>query len=829
MGPRFPFGVPVGPARPVPRTVSGGEFDWGGTSVKRYFSLVGDLFDLEQALERKKDFHSIAQILACSALVKVVGDFEDIYISHDTWFLYRGMLRIQKRYIFPWHYTAHTTGVEHIIPGHTITMSSYAGKLVSWDNFYLTSAGLAITETSIANDNKDLWKFVVPQSGPFTWVSAAVASRLATSGLEWVRILGRENGGTAEGPVWRLGFSRQVPHSRLGNQATRARVGTCRLRTDVDLWCTLNARRPPCRHLIVAIFMSSLPSPRSNIILADSVAQVPRYFSDIFNMSEQLPKVQTYGNYYTFENAPRAKIFRRDHVKVKDMSSMIKLMRYNDFKNDPLSRCNCSPPYNPTYAVAPRYDLIDPHGMYDIPEMYPRAVGGIDVKVTNYTLFASLEFVGVSGPTWENQPPFQWSNSGFPDSHVGHPDKWQFEPVVHCWAEPRVKWSYKLQQPTNSAARPAFEAAGFEPAFDGAGSEPAFDEAGSEPAFDEAGFEPAFDGAGSEPAFDGTVFEPAFDEAGSEAAFDEAASEAAFDEAGSEPAFDEAGFEPAFDGAGSEAARVLNRRLTRRDLKPRLPRRHLKPRLTKRHLKPAFDEAGFEPAFDGAGSEPAFDGRDLKPRLTRRDLNPPAFDEAGSEPAFDEAGFEPAFDGAGSEPAFDEAGFEPAFDGAGYEPAFDGAGFEPAFDEAGSEAAFAEAASEAAFDEAGSEPAFDEAGSEPAFDEAGFEPAFDGAGSEPAFDKAASEAAFDEAGSEPAFDEAGFEPARDLNPRLTRRDLSPRFDEAGFEAAFDESGSEPSFDEAGFAAALDEAGFQPAFDEAGFEPAFDEAGFEPGV
>ncbi|KAL3255441.1 hypothetical protein MRX96_017350 [Rhipicephalus microplus] len=286
-----------------------------------YFSLVGDLFDLEQVLERKKDFHSIAQILACSALVKVMGDCEDIYISHDTWFLYRGMLRIHKRYIFPWHYTAHTTGVERINLGHTITMSSYAGKLVSWDNFYLTSAGLAITETLIVNDNKDLWNFVVLENGPFTWVSTAVASRLATSGLEWVQIHGRKNGGT-----------------------------------------------------------------------------------------------------------------------------------YNDFKNDPLSRCNCSPPYNPTYAVAPRYDLIDPRGVYDIPEMYPRVVGGIDVKATNYTLFASQEFVGVNGPTWENQPPFQWSNSGFPDSQVGHPAKWQFEPVIHRWAEPRVKWSYKLQPPTNSAA-----------------------------------------------------------------------------------------------------------------------------------------------------------------------------------------------------------------------------------------------------------------------------------------------------------------------------------------------------------------------------------------
>ncbi|KAH6920452.1 hypothetical protein HPB50_028560 [Hyalomma asiaticum] len=307
----------------------------------------------------------------------------------------------------------------------------------------------AITETSICNDNDDLWKFVVPDSGPFTWVSAAVATRLATTGLEWVRLLGRENSGT---------------------KMTRYEDVSRGLR-DNKYWASYNIA----------------------------------YFSDVFNISEQLPKVMKYGDYYTYENAPRAKIFRRDHVKVKDMNSMIKLMRqvygigqsprrptscfpetyeqlrctcsqqlsesirmrpfelkrlgsawdcdtYNDFKNDPLSRCNCTPPYNPTYAIAPRYDLIDPQGTYDIPEMYPRAVGGIDVKVTNYTLFLSRQFVGVSGPTWDNQPPFQWSNSGFLDSHIGHPDKWQFEPVIRKWEEPRVKWFDKRHQPTNTAA-----------------------------------------------------------------------------------------------------------------------------------------------------------------------------------------------------------------------------------------------------------------------------------------------------------------------------------------------------------------------------------------
>ncbi|KAH6925399.1 hypothetical protein HPB50_004526 [Hyalomma asiaticum] len=74
-----------------------------------YFNLLPDILDLEKGFGRKTDLHSVAQILACTALVKVVGDFDDVYISHATWFLYRAMLRVQKMYIFPWHLTASDT------------------------------------------------------------------------------------------------------------------------------------------------------------------------------------------------------------------------------------------------------------------------------------------------------------------------------------------------------------------------------------------------------------------------------------------------------------------------------------------------------------------------------------------------------------------------------------------------------------------------------------------------------------------------------------------------------------------------------------------------
>ncbi|XP_037555146.2 putative phospholipase B-like 2 [Dermacentor silvarum] len=109
---------------------------------------------------------------------------------------------------------------------------------------------------------------------------------------------------------------------------------------------------------------------------------VARYFEDVFIISGQAALVAQYGDYFTYDNNPRAKIFRRDHVKVTDTDSMMALMRYNDYTRDPFSRCNCTPPYNPVYAVSSRYDLLDPHGKYDIPKMYRRPVGGMDTKGT---------------------------------------------------------------------------------------------------------------------------------------------------------------------------------------------------------------------------------------------------------------------------------------------------------------------------------------------------------------------------------------------------------------------------------------------------------------
>ncbi|XP_064457658.1 putative phospholipase B-like 2 isoform X2 [Ornithodoros turicata] len=375
-----------------------------GTRVL-FFNIEGDLLDLEQALGRKESAYDVRATTPCTALIKVLNDSRDIYFSHDAWFLYRSMLRIQKKYSIALHTTKHSSDV---VPGHVVAMSSYPGKLVSLDDFYLTSTGLAVTETTIDNDNPALWEFLNPNASVLTWVRGAVANRLASTGHEWVSIFKRENSGTYNNQWSILDYKLFTP-----NQPIR----------DNTLWV-----------------LEQMPS----VIEAADLSHVLRkqgywpsynvaYFKHIFNISGQPALVAKYGAYYSYAGAPRARIIRRDHGTVHDMDSMMRLMRYNDYKHDPVSACNCTPPYNPVYAMSSRYDLLDPEGTYDVPRMNRRAVGGIDMKLTNSSLFKSSEFIAISGPTHESVPAFQWSTSGFQEEHVGHPDLWTFGPVLHHW------------------------------------------------------------------------------------------------------------------------------------------------------------------------------------------------------------------------------------------------------------------------------------------------------------------------------------------------------------------------------------------------------------
>ena len=55
--------------------------------------------------------------------------------------------------------------------------------------------------------------------------------------------------------------------------------------------------------------------------------------------------------------------------------------RYNDFQHDPLSACNCTPPYSAENGISARCDLNPVNGTYPFGALGHRCHGGTDNKV----------------------------------------------------------------------------------------------------------------------------------------------------------------------------------------------------------------------------------------------------------------------------------------------------------------------------------------------------------------------------------------------------------------------------------------------------------------
>jgi len=48
-------------------------------------------------------------------------------------------------------------------------------------------------------------------------------------------------------------------------------------------------------------------------------------------------------------------------------------------------------------------------------------------------MFQKSECIAYSGPTFQQQPTFQWSTSGSGSIPSGHPDMWDFDDVTVKW------------------------------------------------------------------------------------------------------------------------------------------------------------------------------------------------------------------------------------------------------------------------------------------------------------------------------------------------------------------------------------------------------------
>jgi len=364
----------------------------------------GDLEDLEVALG-KKETKRILGSGSCSALVKLFSGNKDLGISHVTWDDYNSMLRIYKNYNFSFHEEPGKGSGK--VASQIQSFSSAPGFVFSGDDFYILDSGMVTQETTIGNSNEDLWKYVTPES-VLEWVRTMVANRLAYTGNDWVSIFERYNSGTYNNQWMVLDY-------KLFDAGKPLKPDT--------LW--ILEQLPGTVHMADMTLLLEKQGYWSSYNLP--------YFPYVYNTSGTLEAKSKFGSWFDYHENPRAQIFARDHSKVVDMQTFVKLMRYNDFKNDPLSKCNCTPnAYSAENAISARSDLNVKNGTYPFAALGHRRHGATDCKATNSRLAKGLSQFIVAGPTWDQQEPFQWSKTEWKQP-AGHPDIFQFEPSILDW------------------------------------------------------------------------------------------------------------------------------------------------------------------------------------------------------------------------------------------------------------------------------------------------------------------------------------------------------------------------------------------------------------
>ncbi|XP_071106196.1 phospholipase B-like 1 [Haliotis cracherodii] len=349
---------------------------------------AGDLLDLKNALvpdeipdwskmSKVEAFRYIRQNSHCSALIKVLGAYENLFMSHSSWFVYAAMLRIYKHYDF--------NVADPKTSAKRISFSSYPGFLESLDDFYLLGSQMVMLQTTNNVFNKTLFSSVKPYS-LLAWQRVRVANMMANSGKEWAAAVTRYNSGT---------YNNQYMIVDL----KRIQLGSSIL--DDALW-------------VVEQIPTLVKSGDQTAILRTGYFpsyNVP-FYEEIYQLSGYPDFVATHGSDFSYQLAPRAKIFRRDEGKVVDLASMKKIMRYNDYKHDPYSEdmpCN---------TICCRGDLESENPMPD---------GCYDTKVADFNMALNFTADVVNGPTLgTNLPPFKWTPQ-FNVSHVGLPPVYAFD------------------------------------------------------------------------------------------------------------------------------------------------------------------------------------------------------------------------------------------------------------------------------------------------------------------------------------------------------------------------------------------------------------------
>lgn len=343
--------------------------------------------------EKQEHWELLEASSRCTAMVKLVGDPaypDDLLFAHNAWSDFAETVRIFKHYNW-------TDGSE------LVSFSSYPGMITSTDDWYLTSNGLAVIETTINVLNPASYTGNVGETiGIPSWLRCAIANSLATSATEWADIYSQNDSGTYSCQWMIIDLKKFNPGRPMpsGTFVVYESFPGCREAKDKTIvlakktyWSSEN--RPSFRRIRACGGYDdeeedASPPPEANAALCQADNSKTR-------------------------NA-RACIAGRDHAKIGSVDDMKRYIRSNEYETDPFSR------KKPFLAIAGRYDLADSTSHLHITN------GAYDGKVSSYSMMTGGRGTGplrlvsevIQGPTDQGVPCFTWDSFVSLDAATPH-------------------------------------------------------------------------------------------------------------------------------------------------------------------------------------------------------------------------------------------------------------------------------------------------------------------------------------------------------------------------------------------------------------------------
>ena len=263
-------------------------------------------------------------------------------------------------------------------------------------------------ETTNSNLNDSLYDLIQPNS-LLTWVRVILSNRLAKSGEDWINIFIRENSGTYNNQFQVLDLSK-IDLNKKDIQDKALMI--------IEQLPQYNQSGDVTQYLRKGYW------PSYNI----------PFFKNIYEKSGFIDTIKERPDLYDsydYSGSNRPKIFRREQTNVNSLEDFKKIMRYNNYKEDPYSKGNAA------WTIASRYDLNNK----GIGKSY--CYGAIDVKfISVKELKEGKNIIHIiSGPSNDNLESFSWKNT---TCYLNDPNRWFHENVVETWDFPWIDYEIQL-------------------------------------------------------------------------------------------------------------------------------------------------------------------------------------------------------------------------------------------------------------------------------------------------------------------------------------------------------------------------------------------------